>query len=363
MSSLRSSLQAFIKKDPEYILTATHIHAFDYIKTSIYQDTLLSHYDKNKPMFIASGQGIGAVLLQVNVLEDKLRNNSETEGRFLQFRNRLRPIAFASKSLSEAETRYSNIKREILGVVWAVEHFHHYTFANKINISYHKSLHPLFSGKSLVSCSARTARLLLKIVDKDLRFFYQNGPTMHISDALCRLPTHNTQIGNTQEMKGLKVSISEVSPVQNNVSLDQLKEHATQVLQHLKRYIMEGWREHQNNYIQQLRLYHTFTEELSTVDGLIFKRQRLVVPSTLRYKVLQVLHRSHMGITKTLERSRSIFFWTGIAKDIKQTCGNCEICLKYASRQPKECIGKVQDISEAWKVLQQTCFSSKAKYF
>ena len=204
LSSLRSSLQGLIKKDAEYVRTATHTNAFNTIKEAICQETLLAYYDKDKPVFIevdASGQGLGAVLLQDNILEDELESSSETEGRFLSFRNRLRPITFASKSLSDAETRYSNIERELLGVVWAVEHFHHYTFASKINIiSDHKPLHPLFSGKSLVSCSPRTARLLLKIVDKDIRFFYQNGPTMHISDALSRLPTHNTKIGNQQEV-------------------------------------------------------------------------------------------------------------------------------------------------------------------
>ena len=133
-------------------------------------------------------------MLQCNILEEELESSSETEGRFLSFRTRLRPITFASKSLSDAETRYSNIERKLLGVVWAVEHFHYYTFATKINIiSHHKPLHPLFSGKSLVSCSPRTARLLLKIMDKNIRFFYQSGPTIYISDALSRLPTHNTK--------------------------------------------------------------------------------------------------------------------------------------------------------------------------
>ena len=50
-----------------------------------------------KPVFIevdASGQGLGAVLMQGNILEDELENSSQTEGRFLQCRNRLRPIAY-----------------------------------------------------------------------------------------------------------------------------------------------------------------------------------------------------------------------------------------------------------------------------
>ena len=327
------------------------------------------HYDKDKPVFIevdASGQGLGAVLLQGNILEDELLASPQTEGRYLSFRNRLKPIAFASKSLSDAETRYSNIEREILGVVWAVEHFHHYTFANKINIiSDHKPLHPLFSGKSLVSCSPRTARLLLKIVDKDIRFFYQNGPTMHISDALSRLPTHNTTAGNQQEVQGLKVSISEVSPVQSNVSFNQLREHTSkdQVMQQLLEYVMKGWPRMQKDCIEQLRAYHTFKEEISTIDGLLFKGQRLIVPSALRSKVLQVLHRSYMGVTKTQDRARSTFFSVGISKEIENVIGNCKVCQKYAKRQPKECQGHVQDISEAWESTATDLFECKGNTY
>ena len=108
LSSLRSSLQSLIKKDAEYIWTGTHTNAFNNIKEAICQETLLAYYDKDRPVFIevdASGQGLGAVLLQGNILEDELSSSPQTEGRYLSFRNRLKPIAFASKSLSDAETR------------------------------------------------------------------------------------------------------------------------------------------------------------------------------------------------------------------------------------------------------------------
>ena len=72
----------------------------------------------------------------------------------------------------------------------------------KINvISDHKPLQPLFSGKSLTSCSPRTARLLLKVIDRDVRFFYEQGPSMHLSDPLSRLSSHNTQDGNKEGSK------------------------------------------------------------------------------------------------------------------------------------------------------------------
>ena len=162
LSTLRSTLQGLVKKDSDYIWTPTHDRAFQDIKDAICNETLLAYFDKTKPVFIevdASGHGLGAALLQGNVEQFELDNASQTDGKFLEFRNRLHPIAFASKSLSEAETRYSNIER-------AIEHFNHYTFANKVHIiSDHKPLQPLFNGKMLVTCSPRTARLLLKIID------------------------------------------------------------------------------------------------------------------------------------------------------------------------------------------------------
>ena len=41
---------------------------------------------------------------------------------------RLYPIAYGSKTLTMAETRYANIERELLGVVGVLEKFHYFTF-------------------------------------------------------------------------------------------------------------------------------------------------------------------------------------------------------------------------------------------
>ena len=159
-------------------------------------------------------------MLQGDISPEELSSCNQTEGNYLLIHDRLKPIAYASKSLSDAEKQYSNIERELLVVVWATEHFHHFTLANKVNIiSDHKPLHPLSAGKSPVSCSPRTAQLLLKIIDRDVTFYYQNGPSMHVSNALSRLPSHNSKNGNKQEVKGPSVLVSEVSPILSNVTL------------------------------------------------------------------------------------------------------------------------------------------------
>ena len=44
---------------------------------------------------------------------------------------RLKPVAYASKSLTDAEKRYSNIERELLAVVFGCIRFHHYLDGRK----------------------------------------------------------------------------------------------------------------------------------------------------------------------------------------------------------------------------------------
>ena len=44
------------------------------------------------------------------------------------------PVAFACKTLTSAEHNYANIERELLGVVFRVLHFKHFTFSNEVNI-------------------------------------------------------------------------------------------------------------------------------------------------------------------------------------------------------------------------------------
>ena len=85
------------------------------------------------------------------------------------------PVAFASKTLNSAERNYANIGRELLGVVFGVLHFKHFTFSNQVNtITDHKPLVSLLK-KSLAACSFRLSRLILKIVDYPLKVMYENG--------------------------------------------------------------------------------------------------------------------------------------------------------------------------------------------
>ena len=165
----------------------------------------------------ASKWDIGSVMLQ----PDTVVHNSSTG----DIPNNLRPIAYASKTLSQTESNYSNIECELLGVVFSCLHFKHFAYGHKVTvITDHKPLVSLFK-KSLGSSSPRLARMLLQILDFDLDVVYQPGSQMHPSDTISRLSSHNPDKGDT--ILGLDVSIHDVSICTgfNATSIQTIREH------------------------------------------------------------------------------------------------------------------------------------------
>ena len=50
-------------------------------------------------------------------------------------------------------------------------------------------------------------------------------------------------------------------------------------------------------------------------DGLITKGARLLIPSTLRKRILEQIHEGHQGIENCMLRAREAVFWPGISND------------------------------------------------
>jgi hypothetical protein len=53
-----------------------------------------------------------------------------------------------------------------------------------------------------------------------------------------------------------------------------------------------------------LEKYWNFRDEITVLDGLLYKSQRIMVPKTLQREMLVKLHESHLGIVKTKQRAR-----------------------------------------------------------
>ena len=101
-------MRQLLKKGPKWDWTTDRNADFNKIKQELTKLPCLAHYNGNKENIVttdASETVLGIALWQK------------------QSNNELKPIAFASRNLSDAEKKYSISELELLAVVWVLERF------------------------------------------------------------------------------------------------------------------------------------------------------------------------------------------------------------------------------------------------
>ena len=83
-------------------------------------------------------------------------------------------------------------------------------------------------------------------------------------------------------------------------------------------------------------LYKKLIPELSTENGLVLLKQKIIVPQKMRREVLSRLHDSHQGIERTKQRARQTVYWPGINSDITNTVESCRQCQERLPSLQKE---------------------------
>ena len=114
LATIAQPLYALLKKDVKWDWTDKCQRSVADIKEEILSPRFLTHYSPSKPVkliYDASSHGIAAVIAHV------MPNGTE------------RPIAFASRSLNQAERNYSQIEKEGLAIVYGIKKFHLYLYA------------------------------------------------------------------------------------------------------------------------------------------------------------------------------------------------------------------------------------------
>ena len=78
-----------------------------------------------------------------------------------------------------------------------------------------------------------------------------------------------------------------------------------------------------------------YRDSLYISSGVIMYGDRVVIPSSLRHSVLDILHSAHQGVSGMSARAKSIVFWPGITADIHRRRAQCTACNKIAPSQAK----------------------------
>ena len=253
-----------MKKEIPFHWDSPQEESFSKLKNILSSTPVLTFYDVKKPVIIscdASQSGLGALLLQ-----DR------------------KSVAYASRALSSAETRYAQIEKELLAVVFAFTKFHQYVYSKDVIVeSDHKPLEAILK-KYLAAAPPRLQRMLLQLQKYSFTLHYKPGKEMILADTLSRAyitdcPTSQSTF--EEELACMVHMVLSNTPF-TDAKLEEVRKATSQntIMRLLQTTIQTGWPDKISETPAELKAFWTYRDELSEADGILLKGEKILIPVT-----------------------------------------------------------------------------------
>ena len=298
-------LNELLKKEIPYVWTSHHQSAFEALKKALSDSPVLRSFNQKEPIVVqtdASDFAIGAVLLQGP--DDDLR-----------------PVAFLSRTLKDAETRYSVQEKEALAVVVALTKWEHYLRGCHFVLETdHQSL--IYAKKS-PDPSPRIARWMDTLAEYDYTPRYRKGDTNVVADYLSRFVPEN-QVPPVTAATVVKIVVMQPEILESIKAAYKDDPYFDVVYKGI---------------VQKEIVPRMFEQRLAmfyAADGLLYFQEdgqdRLAIPlkGSHRLDLMREAHESasagHLGIEATYGALRRRFFWPRMAKTVARFVQGCIGC-------------------------------------
>ncbi|XP_064486026.1 uncharacterized protein K02A2.6-like [Ornithodoros turicata] len=209
----------------------------------------------------------------------------------------------------------------------------------------HQALQVLLSRQGTGHRPLRTTRWCMRLLDYTFDVVYKKGKQNVIADALSRLPAPLAAPSIQESLQDEDEIICWIDSTGSGILSRQdlqAESYADPLLAQILKFIQQGWPS-RNTMSQNLSAFGQVKDELSEVDGLLLRQDRIVVPPSLRPKVIALAHESHLGIVRTKQRIRQYYWWPAMDADVESSVRNCLIC-QSAGKSAKTCSPPLQPI-------------------
>jgi hypothetical protein len=376
LSTIAKPLFDLKKKGAVWKFEEAELQAFEHLKRCLITAPVLRHPAFDKTFLIqtdASGFGLGAVLSQM----------FDEDGEH--------PIAYASRTLMGAETRYAVIEKEGTALFWGIEHFQEYLLgAPFIAYTDHK---PLLALRTKNLANKRLQNIALKLQHYDFEIKYRKGVDNANADYLSRIPRHpvlplkgkrtkEIQVTQTEEgkwvdkdlpkyrqmeraLKTVAILAAEdiVQPEQDQPQvrrawdnfhlLQRMDLDCMEKIQYLEDGVLPVDLNRRNKLLKEIDQYIINEDEL--LIKFVNRRPCYCVPMVLRESALRKSHdylqAAHCGVAKTYGRLLDRFWWPGMNKDVIEYVKTCPLCImhKAQNRIHRQRLGAREVPTRVWQ--------------
>ena len=304
-------LRDLLKKENAQVWGLAQQEAFKRLKTEMASENVLALYDPEKETTVSSDTssfGLGAVLMQK------------------QPSGELRPVAYASRSITVTERRYAQIEKKALAITWALERRADFLVGMRFKVqTNYKPLIPLFSTKLIDELPMRIQRFRMRLMRFDFMIEPVPGKSLYTAGSLSRSPqdneTHAFKSWNDfHDEEECYVNAVFVTLPASDQRLDEIRRELNNddTLKLVMQYVQNGWPDEKRHVFGPVAKYWSERGTLSLHNGFLMRGRRIIIPSKSRPDVLRRLHDGHQGITKTRAIAASSVRWPGISNDISR---------------------------------------------
>ena len=241
-----------------------------------------------------------------------------------------KPVAYASRSMTETEMRYAQIEKEALATTWACERFSTYILGMKFAIETdHKPLVPLLGSKHLNNLLPRILRFRLRLARFDYMITHVPGKLLHTADTLSRAPSANKDNGATLQQEAetfVEVGVVNLPATKGQLLHYQKAQNDDHFCCLIRNCCKKGWPEKKNLENQLIPYWKARGNITADKNGLLLYGCRIIVPTSLRGETLHKIHNGHQGIQRCRLCADVSVWWPGISNEIENMVKQCHTC-------------------------------------
>ena len=154
-----------------------------------------------------------------------------------------KPVAYPSRALTDTETRYAQIEKELLAIVFSVEKFDQFSIRRTVYAqSDHRPLESILK-KPLNRAPKRLQSMMLRLQRYDILISYVIGKLLYLADILSRAFKPSNQPSPQSDLETVCM-IASVPMTENRIREIQSASAIDPKLQLLKTVILKGWPTH-----------------------------------------------------------------------------------------------------------------------